>query len=267
MKSIAFGTFAASLLIAADASAAGNHLGLDFGLFAESQNSESNTAFTPVLDGRFKLSEQTALDIKIPFTAVDAPNDDGMLVRLANPYVGLSWGFDIDLVELWVGAAVTLPTSRLPGGADDLAQAQNAFFSASASRGRYDHWLWEPEAMSLILPAELEVNLGLLEVRADAAWALLIPTGGADTETLAQLGAEGLLSLGLLSVGARAQTAWQPTADDGEKAQVSLGPVLELGVGPLEARAMFVFNLEGPVGTSFSDEAFWGVLLGAKVEF
>lgn len=259
---IAVGTLAASLLIAADASATDNRLGLDFGLFAESDN----TVLTPVIDGRFSLSDRTALAVEIPFTAVDAPGD-ALLVRLANPYVGLNWNLDLEVVNLTLGAGVAIPASRLPTGAANLRQAATAFDFAASSRGRYDAWLWAPEALSLVLPAELDVDLGLLVVRADAALAVLFPTGGADTETIAQLGGEGLVSLlGLLSVGARLQTAWQPTAT-GETAQVSAGPVVELGLGPISARTMFIFNIEGPAGTSFSSGAFWGWQLGVRVEF
>ena len=269
MKPVVWGALAASLFAGGDVLAKNNSLGLDFGFFAESRSSESFAVLTPVFDGRVKLAKRLSLKFVLPMTVVDAPDDDGMIVRLGNPYGGLAWEFTVDdTVKIGLGGGVTLPAARVPGRDDGgVPPAQTAFNAASNSRGRYDQWHWQPEALSLVGPIDITIDLGLLIIRTDAALALLLPTGGERTETILQFGGTGLVTLGSWSVGARVQSVWQPTTADEETSQTSVGPLAEVDLSPVVLWSTFVFNIEGPAGTSFSGEGFWSFRLGGKVVF
>ena len=259
MKLAAWGALALSSLGGGRAFAQ-NSLGVHFSVFAE-----STTVLAPVFDGRIRLARRLSLELMLPMAAVETPDDDGMVVRLANPYAGLAWFFVIDAADISLGAGIALPVARVPGDGD-TAPARVTFLSASNSRGRYNQWLWEPEAMSVVAPATIQVDLGLLGVRADAAWALMMPTGGESVETIVQFGGEGFVDLGLVSVGARVQNVWQPTAED-ETSQVSVGPLAELDASPVILRSSFMLNIEGPAGSSFSDDGFWSFQLGGSIFF
>lgn len=268
MKLVASGALVVSLLAGGDAFAKNYQIGLDLGFFAESRSSAPFAVLTPVFDGRFKVAKRLSLEFVLPMAAVDGPGDDGMLVRLGNPYAGLAWTFGIDSVTLELSVGVTLPAARVPSSSGGVVpSARIAFDSASNSRGRYEQWLWEPEAMSLVAPADIDVDLGLLIVRADVALALLLPTGGASTEIVLQFGGAGLVTLGRVSVGARVQNVLQPTAAAEASSQVSVGPVVEVDVAPVSLWSMFVLNIEGPAGTSFSGDGFWSLQLGGTVSF
>ncbi len=251
----------------------GNSLGIDVGLYSGGISSavgnRNATIVSPVLEGRFNLSDKLQLDLAVPFVAADGANIVGAestRLRLANPYLGVSYGLDLGPVSAGVGVGVGLPAARLGDGLE-FGKGQADYGAASLSRGNYRYWLWAPEALSLVVPLEAEIELLLMTIRGDAAWALLVSTGsGSEAETMVQLGGEALFNLAFLGVGARAQAVYLPTVD-GDNAQFSVGPVVELNAGPVFARGMLVFNVDGPGGTSFSDGSFWGVDIGAGIRF
>ena len=259
MKLAAWGALVVSSLAGSNAFAK-SRLGVDLSVFVE-----STTVLAPIFNGRIGLAKRLLLELTLPLAAVDTPNDDGMVVRLGNPYAGLAWLFVIDAADIVLGAGITFPVARVPNDGD-TAPARVAFLAASNSRGRYDQWLWEPEAMSLVAPVDIKVDLGLLAVRADAAWVFMMPTGGESVETILQFAGEGIVDLGRVSVGARVQNVWQPTAED-ETSQVSVGPLVELDASPVLLWSLFMLNIEGPAGSSFGDDGFWSFQLGGSIDF
>ena len=261
--------FLALAFLSGSVAYADNQLGLGVGVYTGDSLSADTAVLSPVLEGRFKLSGRTRLDLQVPFVAVDGGSlagQDTTRFRLANPYLGVSYGFDFDVRKLGIGGGLSLPAARLGDGVARI-DAAGDYNAASLSRGNYRRWLWAPEALSLVVPLEAEIDLPLVTLRGDAAYALMISTGdGSETESVAQIGAEGLVNLAFLGLGVRAQAVWQPN-QDGDNAQVSLGPLAEINAGPFYARSLFVFNIDGPGGRSFSDAAFWGLDLAAGIRF
>lgn len=255
------------MLVAGDAFAK-TTAGLDLGFFRDSRDGSPFTVLAPVVHGTFGVSDRLAVRVVVPLTAVETPDDDGLILRLGNPYVGLRWSFRDGNYDFRLGTGLTFPTARLPSEDTEERSAEAAFDAASGSRGRYDLWLWEPEAMTLVGSGGLQANIGPLVGRADLAVGLLIPTGGANADFLFQFAVEGLVKVSdPWSFGAAVRNVWQANDESGDTAQVSVGPVIELDLEPWLLWTRLIFNIEGPAGTSFSDEGFWGWWTGVSVQF
>ena len=268
---VLFGTATLGLAFSTPALAAESAIGLSFGLHSGSQASETNTLVAPRLDADIGVSDHFGVRVILPMTSLSRTNGQGTF-RFGNPYAGGFWTTDLEVISLKLGAGLTLPAASFPEDAAELAPAIQAYNTAQGLAGLGDFWLYQPGTMALVVPLEARIDIPLVELRADATWALLISTSDrSNSDTALQLGGEVLFDLPFVAFGARVQSVWIPTTD-GDAMQVSIAPLVELEAGPFYARTKFVINLDGPAGFSFDDNSsgsskFWGWQLGAGVRF
>jgi hypothetical protein len=236
-----------------------------FGLNSKEIDGRTNTLVAPRLDADISVSDHFGIAATLPLTSLSRSGGGEGTFRFGNPYVGGFWETDIEVLTLKVGAGVALPVA----GQDASGSAATAYGTAQALAGLGDFWLYQPGTATLAIPVEAKLDLALIEVRAEATWALLIATKDyAETDTTLQLAGEALFNFPFIGVGARIQSVWVPTAS-GDKRQVSVAPVVEAEVGPVFARTLFLINLDRPSGFSFDSgtDKYWGWHLGAGVHF
>lgn len=261
----------AAIICGAGATAqAESKVGLSFGMHTGSvdDTSASDTLVAPRLDVQIGLSKGFAAQAVLPMTSYSRGAGAEGDFRLGNPYFGAMWGFDFGILGLQIGAGATLPVAGIPDGTDGVAAA-DALATAQSISGLGDFWLYAPDTMALVVPMKAQLDFLMFDVRGDLTLATLISTGDSSTrQSAAQLGVEALFDLWFLEVGARLQTVWIPTAD-GDKEQFSFAPLIELDLGAVYARSMFLVNLDGPSGFSFAngDRKYWGWHVGAGVKF
>lgn len=248
---------------------ADNELAVSFGLHSgESVTGDTDTLVAPRFDAKIGISKGFGLQLTLPLTSLSRSDGEGTF-RFGNVYAGGTWGVDMDVLSLELGAGVTLPTASTPDEAGAALVANRAYLSARGLAGLGDFWLYQPDTVALVVPVKATLDLALVEVRGDVKWAMLVPTADHSAfDTTLQTGIEALINVPFVGFGARAQAVWVPTVE-GDKLQVSVAPVVEAEVGPVFARTMFLINVDGPSGFSFDDgnERFWGWHLGAGVRF
>ena len=251
------------------AQAAESRLQVGFGLTTKKINDVDTTLVAPRFDADIGVSDHFGVSAILPLTSLSRSEGEGTF-RFGNPYLGGFWSTDFEILSLKVGAGVTLPVaSQDTATVEGLANSSVAYTSAQALAGLGDFWLYQPGTMALAVPVQAKLDLALVEIRADATWALLIPTKDyAEVDTTLQLAGEALINIPFVGFGARVQSVWIPTAD-GDKMQLSVAPVVEAEVGPVFARTMFLINLDGPSGFSFDNgnDKFWGWHLAAGDKF
>ena len=260
---------ALALLVAAPAWAGPGHVGISFGLYAGDDGMYDDTVVAPRLDAVVPVSGGWAVQGILPMTTLNRSGDGTGTVRFGNPYLGGLYQLDLEVFDLSIGAGVGLPVASVPDDMDGGIAAQRAFAAAQGLAGLGEYWLYRPDTFSFAVPLKMSLDLAVFELRADATWALLIATSDAsETDTAFQLGAEALFNVPFVGFGVRVQGVLVPTVS-GDQAQVSIAPLVEAELGPIYARTMFLINLDGPSGLSFSggDGKFWGWHFGAGVKW
>lgn len=266
---LGFALASGALFITTSARAEGQKVGVSFGLYSGDSGDAGNaTVIAPLIDGTFNISERLQLRLALPLTNISQGDDGTNRFQFGNPYMAGYWRGSGGPLKFRLGVGVALPGAQVPDDADRVL-AEESYFAAAAMRGLKDQWLWTPGRLSLVVPLDAELNLGLMTFRADAAWAYMISVEREDTsETLAQFGGEALVHLGPVGLGVRGQTVWMPAL--GGQTQTSVAPLAELDIGPFSARTMWVFNLNAPQTFSYdrtSDHTFWGWHMSAAVRF
>lgn len=270
MKRIGLALSALGLLVATPAWAGSGQVGLSFGLHAGDSGTSDDTLVAPRLDATIPVSDAWGVQVTLPMTTLSRSGDGTGTVRFGNPYAGGVYQLDLEVFHLQLGAGVALPAASVP--TDDVAggvAADRAYQGARGLAGLGDFWLYQPDTFSLVVPVKASLDVAVFELRADATWALLVATSDrSETETAFQFGAELLFNIPFVGFGVRAQTVLVPTLS-GDQAQVSVAPLVEVELGPVYARTMFLVNLDGPSGFSFDDgnDKFWGWHLGAGVKW
>lgn len=214
------------------------------------------TNLSPLLDLKIETAQHTMVLVGwgLTYTSIDVSDSDDFGV--GNPLVGLSYTSDL----LDVGIAATIPLASV----DDLGEAVN-YVTASAMRGFWDAWLWLPETLTIVAPAQLRlIDNDALRLQGDAALAVAISvgddSGSDDTEILAQLGGEAAAVLGQVELGARLAFAYIPSSNSDDDAQLSMEPFIGLRPGgSMRVRLGLLLNLDEPAGTAFDDGAVWAL--------
>lgn len=193
------------------------------------------SAFVPISSG-FALSGDIGLGV---LTGDD--DDDG--ADVLNTYIAGHILGDLGVASYRVGFGVAIPSAR--DGAPATADS-------SAPRGLTDLWIYSPDTWSLVVPARVEMDAGIVTIAGDGALVLYIPEEGS-TDFGFQVAGEVAVSLGIVGLGARLQLASVPTGD-GDRTQVSLYPFIQAQFVAVYARLGLFYNLDEPFGPSLDDD-------------
>jgi hypothetical protein len=249
---VLFTTIAVLTLGLSSSSAHAQEARIELGFF----DGDGVTNLSPLLDLKIETAQHTMvlLGWGLTYTSFDVGDSDDFGV--GNPLVGLSYTSEL----LDVGIAATIPLASV----DDLGEAVN-YGTASAMRGFWDAWLWLPETLTIVAPAQLRlIDNDALRLQGDAALALAISVGddsrSDDTEILAQLGGEAAAVLDQVELGGRLAFAYIPSSNSNDDAQLSLEPFVALRPGgSMRVRLGLLLNLDEPAGTAFDDGAVWAL--------
>ena len=255
-------------------------LGAELGIFSGSIESGGDDPDITVFTPRFYVGwtqDLFGVSAIVPLVSTDISGDeevDSSNFRIANPLLRGFLTFDLPLVDLEVGLGATIPLASIPDEPDNTAEVAGLGYGA-AMNGFADIWLYAPETFSLVADANLSFDLFFLEVRGDAAIAVMIPTtSDRDTIFPVRLGVDALVGVfPFVSVGVRVQTVFLILEDDnlvdggGDQFQSSFAPIIELELGPVQAQAKLFVNIDGPGGFSFDSNRVWGAYLSAGLRF
>jgi len=229
------------------------------------------TTLLPKLYGSFGLTETLELEAQLTtiyagYSPEGAEGDSTF--ELANPYVALFYAKRTDRSVARIGGGVALPVLDAEGYG-------MAPFQGAATRGLMDMWLYVPEALSFVIPVQLQVRATTLVLGVDAALALTINTGEGDleddddVEVPLQAGALAGAALGDVTLGLRLQVATLLTAD-GDNTQVSALPFVQADLdGGGFIHGGVLVNLDEPLGVLGDDNLFevWAVRVGGGTRF
>lgn len=233
------------------------------------------TTLLPKVYGSFGLTDDLELEVAIPTVFEDYSPDDGAALGadgdstllLGNPYFALFYADRSLRSVARIGFGVALPVLDIDDSIDGTAAIM-----AFATRGFMDVWLYMPERLSLVVPAQLQARVSAFVVGVDAAVAALIPTGDNDnqeTELALQAGALFGLGLGDTTLGMRLQVGSIPTADAGDNAQASLMPFVQADLdGGAFIHGGVLVNLDDPYGVAGdNDIGLWALRIGGGGRF
>lgn len=252
-------------------------LELDLSIIGEDGPGEGqHTTLLPKVYGSFGLSDDIELEVEIPSVFYDysPDNDDGNVegdssLLIGNPYLALFYADRSARSFARIGGGVALPLLDADAG-DDIS----AIIAAAATRGLMDLWLYLPERLSLIMPAQVQMRASSIVLGADGALALLIPTGDndeADTEVMLQVGGLIGVALGDATLGMRVQVATMVTTDDGDgdTTQASLMPFIQADFdGGAFVHGGLLLNIDAPYGVlDDGDPDVWALRVGGGARF
>jgi hypothetical protein len=211
------------------------------------------------------LSPRLELEGILPFAYASTPDPDptpnvGILAEgndgfaIGNPYVGLNL-FD-DRLRWSFGLALPVASTD----ADDFGLP---LFTALATRGLQDIYLWAPDTFSLVGRLRAEAGHELV-LAFDGAAILSIPTSDDERDVDLTLQPAGELIVRVArptSFGVRLSLAWLATSD-GDNTQLALAPFLRHDFGSSFVTAQLLMNLDEPLGFAFDEGGYWGFFLG-----
>jgi len=242
-----------------------NHARIELGSAIFMESGSDAFGVSPILSGRYKISEALGLALTVPFTWVSV--SDQSTFKIANPTLAIEIVDDArESKRAVIRAGVAVPVASVSD--DNLGDALLdilAFGAAPISRGMIDMWLWAPETLSIF--AEFHTTAFLVDLYADLRFSLagLIPTGEGDFDLVLQSVMRFGFDGGVVIPFAGLSLFWVPTSDgDTFQSGLQLGAIFNLG-GPSIDLALQV-NLDDPGGFSF-DDGVLGVQLGATIPF
>ncbi len=214
------------------------------------------------LRARFQVSEHWAVQgaWSFPYASmsVEGPvgGDSDSKITAGNPLLGAWYLLPLRdrLLRLGIGLAIPLANAS-------STIARVALDTAAAMHGFFDGWLWANETLSLVMGLDYEGAAGEhLRASARADLAVAAPSGdrSGDTEVLAQWSAGIAHVAGSARIGLRMLAFWAPNQ---ELFQLSLRPFFEYALEAVYLRTAMHLNLDEPLGFSFDERGYWGLLL------
>ncbi|MEZ4287480.1 MAG: hypothetical protein R3A47_04920 [Polyangiales bacterium] len=165
---------------------------------------------------------------------------------------------------------MTVPVATLPDNLNERAVAEAAYTMATATRGNFDYWLWEPYALSVVVPFRMErvKQTGFVWGWGfDFAYLIAISDKNEESDVVFQTSADlGYQAMEWLRVGGLFNFALWPRVD-GQKTQLSIEPYLRIGRDDQFVTARLLVNLDNPYGFSFDKNKIWGLRIGAGMAF
>ncbi|MCH9688600.1 MAG: hypothetical protein K0V04_44625, partial [Deltaproteobacteria bacterium] len=256
----------------------------ELGIFAESRPDENVASVSPQI--RLGMRPRDEVELHINFGAVAVFRDGAagreQQARPSNLSFGGSRVFDRREGQ-WryakVGFGFVIPTAFAVSESE-----RDAYQYALGGRNGWNPWLWTPQALGLVVPAEVRAQAGRRWVLGgDAALAGLLPSAG-NTEGVAlaaQVAAQARVVTRRLGLGLRLTAVWNGRHPD-DRSQAGISPFVDTslcrrGHGrrlkgeraktsdgcPVYASARLNINLDGPYGYTGNDAmGVWGVLVG-----
>ncbi len=265
------------------ARAARGAIGVDFAFFTRGVDEDGfvgtttqrTTGISPLFSGHYRVMPKLRLDAAFGLAGTrfsisnDAVSESEGTVRFSNIVLGARYVHESGDIQLAVGGQLALPTASVSD--DDPALGGAAYALASGMRGLRDQWLWTPDYVSIVIPADLTLTRDKLTVRAQFALGLLLATDdGLDTEFVTQLYAEvGYRVANPLIIGGGLSAVANLTSEDGQDGfQAALSIFMRFPVmDRLMLHTELWMNLDDPLGFAFesSDDGFgvWGLRFGA----
>jgi hypothetical protein len=249
-------------------------LELDVSIIGEDgPGAEQHTTLLPKVYGSFGLSDDLELEVEIPSVFYDYSSDDDeyavqgdSTLLIGNPYLALFYADRSARSFARIGGGIALPVLDADYGTDT-----SAVIAAVATRGYMDMWLYVPRRLSLVLPAQVQMQASSIVLGADGALALMIPTGDdeAETEMTLQLGGLIGVALGDATLGMRVQVATLLTEDDGDATQASLMPFIQADLdGGAFVHGGLLLNIDAPYGVLDDAEPdVWAIRVGGGARF
>ena len=249
---------------------------IDLGFYFRNASLGTLYELSPLLSNAFRLTEGFSLALDWGFAFLDTSPEEGearSAFAIGNPFLAAVWSSRQGRTELRYGAGLAIPLSSLPEAEEpDFPEREAAYYTASAMRGRYDHWLWMPEHLGIaVLGGGEMVSPDHIFLGGDTAVAALIPVGDYHDQTASVylqgageigFGFSEILFLDTLKMVARLQLVSIPVGES-DRLQVSLGPCgrAELQQWFLDGR--FLFNFDKPDGIYGNGRDIWGLQVGA----
>jgi hypothetical protein len=233
-------------------------LELDFSSVSQEGSDARITALLPKVYGSFGLTEELELEVTIPSVFLDYSPDDNSdptldegdsTLLLGNPYLALFYAERRARSVARIGFGVALPALDLDDGTDFSASSM-----AIAMRGLADPWLYLPQALSFVVPGQVQVRVSSLVLGVDGALAFLIPTDDeseeeGDSELALQVAALLGIALDEVTIGARLQVASIVTIDEADLTQASVMPFVQADLdGGAFVHGGVLINLDAPFG-------------------
>ena len=236
-------------------------------------NDTSVFGYAPRIFGTYHLNENIILDASINTAgaSISGGGTSQGAFRIANPYIGGNWMMRVSNMWLSVGAGIALPVASYRN--DTIINSFSditALYTASAMHGLWDMHLWSAKTFSIVVPGHLTMPIGQFFLDGDAALILMIPTSGvvADkTELVLQAAATLRYPLSeMFDVGARLQAVWFLNGD-GDNFQAAINPFVRIHNNQYFGQAGLMFNLDNPVGPSFTSGHTVGFLFSAGIHY
>lgn len=277
---------------------------LELGSYLKAIKTDSIVELAPILSGWIGISENIDLflDIGAAFASFDSPGVDTLTTLfLGNPYLGIRKSFRADRTHFNFGFGLTIPLPLMdvpqqPQESEPDYQRKMSLYRsemrdykaiiatyqiASAMRGRWNHWLWMPEHVGLVIPISAKmVSENNILFGGELGLAVLIPAGDYHDhrgDFLAQGAGELGFSFGSIETGLRVQAVMIPLLAnapliDGEKVinddkfQASVGPFITYNFSRGYLKANLTFNLDQIEGF-FDGNNRWGLNLSGGMSF
>lgn len=216
--------------------------------------------FTVGVDWGFAWTQLNSLETRLNGDPVETTDDFGV----GNPVV---YGSYIWRDTKSISGAVGLGLGAPAASADGVARAVN-LSTALGVRSLRDAWLWTPSAVSVIVPAHIQLRFTsgiLLRFEFDAAGLFSIEEG-VDPEALMQLVGEFGVDLGPILPGFRASAVWFPT--DLDRHQFGVDVFLAGVFESARTELTMTFNIDAPAGPSFDEGVgLWGLSFSTRFLF
>jgi hypothetical protein len=244
-------------------------LELELGFYSgEFEEGDSVTSVTSVAGMSYRLSSHFELELDWPFAFMDGGESSTFVS--GNPFTAAYYVHPWSSGYARFGAGVGWPLAKIDTGTSasffSVLGELAPYLHALNARGLWDIWLYGPETLSLVVPAQIESRHGALLLGADTAFAYLIGVNDLlDPESDAFVQLAGMLggARDNLTAGLRLQLVWAATTDSNDAAQVSAVPFVQVDLGSAGfVYGRFVLNLDEPAGVFGDGAGVWGLYAG-----
>jgi hypothetical protein len=246
-------------------------IALEIGTFFRSDSFADTYEFAPILSLWFGITDAVDFVLEAGCAYAGSSNEAGEQPNhfyLGNPFVAIRRAYRADRTSFHFGFGVTVPVSSLEMPADPFEEM--TYQIASAMRGRWNHWLWMPEHIALVIPigARMVSEENIL-FGGELGLAVVIPTGDYH-DYRGDFYAQGAGEIGFgfetVETGLRLQAVLIPLIPDEDKFQSSVGPFVKLIMDGGFVGANVMVNLDAAEGV-FGKADRWGFNLKGGVDF
>ncbi len=250
-------------------------VGVKVGIFSRDDGYASSFGLVPVLDGWIALGKHWALELDWGFALRGYSPEQGDGTNnfvVGNPMLQALRKTEHGRTSIAYGFGLTVPVYYIPAEDDhDHHDIVVTYALASAMEGEWNHWMWLPEHVTMVVPVEAHmVSKDHILLGGETALALSIPAGDYEdhsAELYWQIAGEIGFGWEGVETGVRLQGFTAPM-HKGDKLQLSFGPFVHLELEGGHLGAELLLNLDDPYGVfgSAGDDV-WGLFLGGGIDF